>query len=171
MYKQSAARKCEQAKPSTPATEQTPQTQATTVITNTNSNSPSSPSSPSVSTNADGALPSPSLSTSETTPNELIAIGNASASYIAPPSQPRTEVQTDLCFARKIRQLELKRKQYDDGDEKSDVLVLPESESSSAYASGKGVHWFGLPEELAELYVGTEEALRREVRRRRVMHR
>ena len=75
----------------------------------------------------------------------------------------------ELHFARKFRQLELKMKQYDEGDEKSDILVFPESESSSAFASGKGVHWFGLPEEVAELTVGTTEALRREVRRKRAM--
>lgn len=170
MYKQSAARKCEQAKPFTPTTEQTPQTQATTVITNTISNSPSSPSTPSVSTNTDKSLPYLSLSTSENMSNELHAIGNASASYIAPPSQPRIEVKMELRFARKFRQPELERKQYDEGDGKSDILVFPESESSSAFASGKGVHWFGLPEEVAELTVGTTEALRRELRRRRVMH-
>lgn len=104
--------------------------------------------------------------------NELHAIGNASASYIAPPSQPRTEVQMELCFARKLRQLELKKKQHNDEDEDEGpgILAMSESESSSAFASSKGVHWFGLPEEVAELTVGTTEALRRELRRRRVMH-
>jgi hypothetical protein len=160
MYKQSAARRFEQANSSAPTIEQTPQThdQAIAMFTDENSAHPSSPHSP-----------------SETPPNELHAIGTASASYIAPPNQPRTEVQMELYFARKIRQLELNitQRSYINEDKESGILATLESESSSAFASGKGVHWVGLPEEVAELTVGTREALRRAVRegRRRVVYR
>jgi hypothetical protein len=154
MYKQSRPREFEQANSSAPTIEQTFKThdQGIAMFTDENSMQPSH---------------------SETPPNELRAIGTASASHIAPPSQPRAEVQIELHFARKIRQLYLEKTQrsYINEDTESGILATPESKSSNAFASGKGVYWVGLPEELAELTVGTTEALRRAVRegRRRVV--
>lgn len=154
MYKQSAAHRHEQANSSTLTTKQT---QAITVATDENSTCPSSPRKPSANAS-----------------NELLATGTGTASYIAPARQPRTEVQMELSFSRKLRQLEREQQQRGNQDNSPDILATLESESSSAFASGEGAYWAGLPEELAELTVGTTEALRRVVRegmRRRVVRR
>lgn len=176
MYRRSAARRREQANSCTPTTEQNPPIQAIAVVTDQNNNSPSSPSKPSISKNASQPLSSPYPPTSENTANELLGIGNPSASYITPTTQPRTEVQMELYYSRKYRQLEREANQCGDEDKESDIPAMPESESdtSSAFTSGKELYWIGLPEEIAELFVGTREALRRalrEDRRRRIVHR
>ena len=169
MHKQPTAHRHEQANPTTLTIEQT---QANAVVTDENINCPSSPRK--LTNNANKPLNSASLSTLENESNELLATATATASYIAAPSQPRTEVQMELSFSRKFRRLESEWKQPRNQNDSPDVLATPESDSSSAFASGKGVHWAGNPEELAELTVGTREALRRVVRegrRRRVVRR
>ena len=174
MCKKLAASKCSEANPPTPTTSLIPLIQATTIVTDKTSNHSSSPRKPSIlnNYNTSKSLALSSIYTSEPSPTELHATGTASFSYIAPRSQPRTKVQADLYFERKLRRLLSVKSQRGDEDEKSVVLDMADSESS-AFASGKGAHWAALPEEVEELAAGTREAVRRKLRegRRRVVQR